>query len=34
MHNFFNSPRRSKSGCSIGRGMINLSRNGGEEVVS
>lgn len=30
----FSSPKRSKSGCSIGRGMISHSRNGGEEVVS
>ena len=32
IHKFLNSPRRSKSRCSIGCGMINCSRNGGEDV--
>ena len=33
MYKFLSSPRISKSGCSIGRGTINHSRNGGEDVV-
>ena len=34
IHKFFNSPRRSKSGCYNGHGMINRSGNGGEDVVA
>ena len=34
MYKFFNSSRMSKSGYCIGQGMINHSRNGGEDVVS
>ena len=34
IHKFFNYPKRSKLGCSNGRGMINRSGNGGEEVVT
>lgn len=34
MHKFLSSPRMSKSGCSIGHGMIKHSRNGGEDMVA
>ena len=34
MYRFFSSPRMSKSGCCIGKGITNRSRNGGEDVVS
>ena len=34
IHKFLSSPRRSKSGCSIGRGMISRSGNGRKEVVA
>ena len=30
---FFNSPRRSKSEETIGLGSVNLSGNGGEEII-
>lgn len=33
MYRFCNSPRMSKSGYYIGRGMTNRSGNGGEDVV-
>ena len=34
IHKFLSSPRISKLGCSIWCGMINHSRNGGEDVVA
>lgn len=34
IHRFLSSPRRSNSGCSIGRDMINHSRNGREDFVA
>ena len=33
MYRFFSSPRISKLACCIGRGIINRSGNGGEDVV-
>jgi hypothetical protein len=34
MYKFCNSPRMSKSGYCIGRGMTNRSGKGGEDVVA
>ena len=34
MYRFSSSPRMSKSGYCIGQGIINRSRNGGEDVVA
>ena len=34
MYRFLSSPRMSKLGCCIGRGIVNHSRNGGEDVIT